>query len=503
MTPQPGPKQAAATPEGAQGRARDARASGGWGVVAGIVVVTVLLAWAAFALRPSGFAAEDVRRSALRTTPDGVAALHRAIARLGTPTAMRLTPLVDAEPLRGTLVILQPLRRPSPREVHELLEWIRGGGTLIHSPRGDSPILDSLGLVRHEVEVEADSVDAGMREVDDRPGETDDPADESGWPAESVDRAPGDVPVTADEPAESDAMSLDAVLTATEDATQGAAADPEPGDVPLWSRRHPLTEGLPMSGPSLYAIAPDTASDDDQDEDAGVEEDDAASPDPVAFAPLLLTAPDPDGHRWTAVAAIPLGEGRIIGIADAEPLSNRFADTEPVAVLAARAAIAYTSPGDTVYFDEFSQGLGRSRSPARATTDFLLDTPVGRASLHLSLVVLLALACAGMRFGAALTSERVERRSSLEHVAALAAVYESAQARETAAVLMLARLARASRLPPPQDGEEALSLLRRLEDRTAAPEPLRLIRRGLEARPVDLPAIARGIDDHTQRSVSP
>jgi hypothetical protein len=355
-----------------------------------------------------------------------VAALHRAIARLGTPTALRLTPVVDAEPLRGTLVMLQPRRRPSPREVHELLEWVRSGGTLIHSPRSDSPILDSLGLVRRELE------------------------------------------------------------------------DADPGDLPLWADGHPLTEGLPMAGPSRYAIAPDTASDDEQDREPDEERDEEPGPHPVPFHPLLLTASDADGHRWTAVASIPLGEGRIIGIGDAEPLSNRRAGEAAVAVLAARAAIAYTSQGDTVYFDEFSHGLGRARSPVRATTDFLVGTPVGRASLQLGLVVLLALACAGARFGSALAPEQPEGRSTLEHVAALAAVYQSAQARETAAVLMLARLARVSRLPPPRNAADAANLVRTLDRRTPGRQALRRIRRGLAADPVNLAAIARGIDDHTQ-----
>ena len=433
-------------------------------MVAGIAIVTVLLAWVAFSLRPSGVSSDDVRRSALRATPDGVAALHRAIARLGTPTALRLTPVVDAEPLRGTLVMLQPRRRPSPREVHELLEWVRGGGTLIHSPRSDSPILDSLGLVRRELEG-ADRTDT----------------------------------------TESDSMLRDTVAPTPEAraTTIQDAADDDPGDIPLWAGGHPLTAGLPTAGPSRYAIVPDTASDDEQDEEQGEERDEEARRHPVPFLPLLLTASDADGHRWTAVASIPLGEGRVIVISDAEPLSNRQAGEAPVAVLAARAAIAYTSQGDTVYFDEFSHGLGRSRSPVGATTDFLVGTPVGRVSLHLGLVVLLALACAGTRFGSALAPEQSEGRSTLEHVAALAAVYQSAQARETAAVLMLARLARVSRLPPPRNAAEALNLVKTLEHRTGARHALRRIRRGLAANPVNLAAIARGIDDHAQGSAIP
>ncbi len=410
-------------------------------MLAGIAVITLALAVAAFALRPSGTSAGDVRRSALRTTPDGVAGLYRAIARLGPPTATRVTPLVDSDPLRGTLVILQPVRRPSPREVHELLEWVRGGGTLIHAPRSDSPILDSLGLVRRTLVEEGDSV--------------------------------------------GDAQAPEAVS--------------ELDGSPLWSEDHPLTEGLPTARPARYAIAPDTASRDNEDDGEAEEE---SGPDPVPFHPLLLSAPDSAGHRWAVAAFIPFAEGRIVAFADAAPLSNRSADEAPLAVVAARAAIALTSPGDSVFFDEFSQGLGASRSPARATADFLVGTPAGRASLHLGLVILLAFFCAGLRFGTPLPPTIAARRSSLEHVRALATVYESAQARETAAILMLGRLARASRLPPPRDPGEAGRLIARLENRSARPESLWRVRQGLEAKPVDLIAIARGIDDHIQRRTS-
>ena len=260
-----------------------------------------------------------------------------------------------------------------------------------------------------------------------------------------------------------------------------------------------------MARAAGYAIAPDTASADEEDEDEAEVEasgDDRPGPDPVPHHPLLLSAPDSAGHRWAVAVSIPLREGRIISFADAAPLSNRFAGEAPLAVLAVRAAIAWTSPGDSVFFDEFSQGLGASRSPARATVDFLIGTPAGRASLHLGLVVLLAFFCAGLRFGAPSAPASRARRSALEHVTALAAAYESAEARETAAVLMLGRLARAFHLPPPHDLREAGRLLARLEKRGGRPRALGLIRRGLAASPVDLIAVARGIDNHTKRRIS-
>lgn len=440
MTPEQARPRAGTTGRGSRRTRGSTPPGAGWGVLAAIAVVTLLLVVTAFALRPSGSSARDVRRSALRTTPDGVAGLYRAIARLGPPTAIRVTPLVDAGPLRGTLVMLQPVRPPSPREVHELLEWVRGGGTLIHAPRRGSPILDSLGLVRRTLLEEGDSAEAS-----------------------------------------------------------GASPAAELDDGPLWSAEQPLAEGLPVARAARYAIAPDTASEENEEVDDADEEPGA---DPVPHHPLLLSAPDSAGHRWAVAVSIPLREGRIVSFADAAPLSNRFAGEAPLAVLAVRAAIVWTNPGDSVFFDEFSQGLGASRSPARATVDFLIGTPVGRASLHLGVVVLVAFFCAGLRFGAPLAPAGGPGRSSLEHVTALAAVYESAHARETAAVLMLGRLARTAHLPPPHDLRDAERLLERLEKRTARPRALRLIRRGLSANPLDLTRVAQGIDNHTQGRTS-
>ncbi len=552
------PARAAAPADRAREREGSPPPGRGWGVVAAMAVATVLLGVAAFALRPSGSLSGGTLRSALRTTPDGVAALYRAIARLGPPTATRVTPLVDAEPLRGTLVMLQPARRPSPREVHELLEWVRGGGALIHAPRPGSPILDSLGLARHGLW--RDDVDARARgaiaELEDALGETAERTGGSGEPAATEDGAgaegapttggasdtegapvaegapttqdepaaedesvPEDEPGTQDDPATRDASAAaedplateGAPATEGEPATEGApategepateeapapATNPRRDGGPLWSAGHILTEGLPTARAARYAIVPDTASGDDGEE-AAAGGDARPGPRPAPHDALLLSAPDSAGRRRAVIALLRLGEGRILSFADAEPLSNRLAVEAPSAVLAVRAAIAWTSPGDSVFFDEFSQGLGASRSPARATVDFLVGAPIGRASLHLGLVVLLAFLCAGLRLGAPLAPVPGPRRSALEHVTALAAVYEGARARETAALLMLGQLARAHHLPSPRDMPGAERLLARLETQSHRPHALRLIRQGLAARPVELIPIARGIDDHT------
>ena len=98
-------------------------------------------ALAGYLTLPEGRRSQGVLRSSLRTTPDGVAALSRGIARLGRHTEPRLTPMAEAEPVRGTLVLLQPrLGILSPREMEALLDHVREGGTFIYAP----PVSDGI-----------------------------------------------------------------------------------------------------------------------------------------------------------------------------------------------------------------------------------------------------------------------------------------------------------------------------------------------------------------------
>lgn len=111
----------------------------------------------AYLTRPQGTMATNTLRSSYRTTPDGTAALARTLASFGLDVAPRLTPMVDAEPVAGTVILLTPVRPPTPREVRALLDHVRGGGTLLYSPTyavsaelpssvESSPLDDSLGI---------------------------------------------------------------------------------------------------------------------------------------------------------------------------------------------------------------------------------------------------------------------------------------------------------------------------------------------------------------------
>lgn len=111
------------------------------GVAFGATILLVLL------LVPSGtWVASDLRRSALRTTPDGVAAWSRSLERLGLRVGERFRSFT-AEPLRGNaLALLEPIQTPSAAEVGLALTWARQGGVIVYSPGYDGLLLDSLHL---------------------------------------------------------------------------------------------------------------------------------------------------------------------------------------------------------------------------------------------------------------------------------------------------------------------------------------------------------------------
>ena len=403
----------------------------------GVILAVALVA--GYLARPRGQRATDVRRTSLRTTPDGVAALARGIDRLGRRTAPRITPLVEADPVRGTVVLLQPPLFPSPREVVALLARVRDGGTLVYAPpyrteRGrttTTPLMDSLGVYFRF-------------------------------------RSPQE---------EFRAFKLG-----------------KPG----WGE-HVLTDALP---PPL-AIDHGLRVLGEHGED-GEDEDTATSR--VQAVERLMTVEDSTDGEWLAAAELTLGDGRIMLFADAASLSNGEAAENPLAVLAVRAALAYTGEADTVFFAEFHQGIRGSRTRAEVLRDFFLGSPGGRTLFHLVAVCFLILACFGLRFGApapAVAPPDLERRSPLEHVSALGDLYRKAGASGTAALLLLARLARAARHPPPRDMAEADSLLRKLDAGEGPDTPLGRAREGLHANPADLTMIAAGVDQHLARRSNP
>ena len=438
-----------------------------------ICVILGTGALAGYLTRPEGRRSVEIRRSSLRTTPDGVAALSRGIERLGRHTAPRFTPFADADPVRGTIAIVEPRAIPSPRETDALLEHVRSGGTLLYSPP--------------------------VRRVDDIVG-----------------------PVTSPLMIGLGVWSL---------------ARPPPDSVEMRWEEHPLTAGLPLPdslGLSFSGIPWEEMADSalamrereaaESPEEADAEADSVPRdvrlreaidslrtlmerrgvPDIGDASPIepLLTSVDSAGREWYGAALFRVGRGRIVLLADATPLSNGGAGGSSLAVLAVRAALAYTVEDDTVFFDEFHQGITGDRTRARVLADFFLASPGGRTLFHVVVVCFLFLACKGIRFGSpnpAVAPADRERRSPLEHVSALGDLYRKAGASGTAALLLLAPLAAQLRRPPPRDPDEADRLISEMEARGGKHPALDRVRDGLNTEPAELTMVAAGVDEQIAR----
>lgn len=97
----------------------------------------------------------DPRASSYLVSPGGTRGLFWTLEELGIPVARRVTPLVEADSIRGPLLVLAPGEPLSPAETGALMAWVDRGGTLVYAAgRWDaaafgelSSPLDSLGLV--------------------------------------------------------------------------------------------------------------------------------------------------------------------------------------------------------------------------------------------------------------------------------------------------------------------------------------------------------------------
>lgn len=148
------------------------------------------------------------------------------------------------------------------------------------------------------------------------------------------------------------------------------------------------------------------------------------------------------------------GGGAVVLVADDGWLRNRAWRTSDVPLIV-EPAIEPRRPG-AIAFDEYHQGFGAGASLAGAVLDWLAGTPPGWALLQLALAALVALAVGAVRFGPPRPVIERRRRSSLEHVDALAAGLEGAGGGDVAVRLLVnglrRRLSRTGRAAgPPVD----------------------------------------------------
>jgi hypothetical protein len=215
-----------------------------------------------------------------------------------------------------------------------------------------------------------------------------------------------------------------------------------------------------------------------------------------------------------AAVGFPLGQGRVIVVADPDLLRNdvlRYcawgADLIAVRMLE-WLRTGGPAPRATLMFDEYHQGYGSRPSALGVTAEFLVDHPLGRAlslGVIAALVLLLAVA---PRPVPPQEIERIERRDPLEQVDALAHAYEQVRATRT----ITARLLRGMRWRVERGGSGARArpddaFLEAAVARAPALNPdVALVRRALRETIADrdLPAVGAALRriEHTLTTTS-
>ena len=141
-----------------------------------------------------------------------------------------------------------------------------------------------------------------------------------------------------------------------------------------------------------------------------------------------------------AAVGFPLGQGRVAVIADPDLFRNDVlrvcrwgADVAAVRILE---YVSASGPGgarrERLVFDEYHQGFGDQPGTLRGIVRYLGRTASGHLVLQLAFAGLVLLFALGPRLLTPQPAERIERRSPLEHVDALARAYRAVGASRTA-----------------------------------------------------------------------
>jgi len=209
------------------------------------------------------------------------------------------------------------------------------------------------------------------------------------------------------------------------------------------------------------------------------------APGPVTQLAMGYSTREP---RSAPVAVgVPLGAGRIVAISSADLVTNEAlrvciwgAD-----ILAAR-AFEYVRPAGSssalIVFDEFHHGYGIRGGSMKAVSMFLSQTRAGRFMAQALAAALLLLFASAPRPIVPKESERIARRSPLEHADALAHAYSEVGATRTATSRLVDGLRRrAGRMVPAARNAGPSDFLTAVANRHPALAPkVAIARRGLD-----------------------
>ena len=167
---------------------------------------------------------------------------------------------------------------------------------------------------------------------------------------------------------------------------------------------------------------------------AVIERTDSSPPDAITLLATRRLRSNFVVDTQALVMGVPLGRGRIAILADGDILANSELRDETAAVLPIR-LFEWAGSGRRLplIFTEYHQGYGRHPSVTRSIRTAMFQTAPGRTVVQLLVAGLVLLAVHGIRPIAPRSRARVERRSPIEHVGALAHAYAQVGATRTAA----------------------------------------------------------------------
>jgi hypothetical protein len=344
--------------------------------VAFALLATAIILVALLTPEDTGGRTGDRRLSSRSTEPQGAAALYELAARLGWDTTQRLTDTIPLGDTTSVNLVLDPAIAPSAIETHQILDRVRRGAGLVFV-LGGGPLADSLGL--------------GSR----------------------VPRA-GSVIGAAQILVGSSGNLVVDDTSSCGDRDDGWLS----AGLPFWPDRQTHILALRWKG---------------------------VQPAGSRTLASVRTVSGVAGDQVPAVIGFPLGRGRVVVAADPDLLRN---DVIRVcrwgADVAAVRMLEYASedaPGggrrQRLVFDEYHQGYGEQPGTVRGILTFLGRTSSGHLVLQLAGAGLVLLLAVGPRLLPPRAAERMERRSPLEHVDALARAYRAVGASRTATLRLV------------------------------------------------------------------
>jgi len=338
-------------------------------IIAGAVIVVALLT-----PEQTGGRTGDARLTSQSTESQGASVLYELAGRLGWRTSRRLVDTLPSGDTTSIHLVLDPPIPLTAMETRELLDRVRRGGALYYVMGVSGALADSLGLGR-------------------RPGLT---------------------------PSVVGATELLVGRSGTLVSTDSASCPDEDegflsAGLPFWPDRQTHILAIRWSG--------------------------AAPAGAIPLATLLVPGDtSTDDAQAAAAAGFPLGRGRVVVVADPDLLRNDVlrvcrwgADVANVRILE---YLSMDAPGggrrQQVVFDEYHQGYGDQPGTMKGIVRYLGRTSSGHLVLQLAGAGLVLLLAMGPRLLSPRATERIERRSPLEHVDALARAYRAVGATRTA-----------------------------------------------------------------------